>query len=527
MDGGFKNMVKIHLENSIRILFLVVLLFSLVGLPNTAVSAHATVFVSPGGSGTACTQASPCSLADGLGQVDLEGTLYARFGTYTGAGDQVVSLDQTINFYGGWDGSPAGPVFRNPGMYPSILDGENARRGITISGGASVAPVVDGWSIRNGNASGLITNCEVFVYTVAGCGGGIHVYQAEPEITHNIIHDNVAVDTSSNYGGGGGIYVLDSNGTLIGWNKIAFNNSNEEGPGWGGGIYIHESGGKTSILDNEIFNNEDTTHNSSDRSGAGIQVYSSTIQIHGNFIHDNNPNGNSNWSAGIGLQYVDNTCWIDENRILDNHGDNAITASYSTPVIQQNTIINPDAGTGVYIAGYYGVVAEKSLLYNNIIAGNGFYNLYITGFSGNVIAVEIKYNTLSHADYGIFIEGDANVSLDRSILSNHLIQGIYMVSDPENSITASNLLFYGNTSNFNPTVSVTNPLSGDPAYVDPVAGNFHIRWNSAARDAVSDTGTIVEDIDDEARPMGSGATPYDVGADEFWWHIFQPVIVTP
>ena len=59
-------------------------------------------------------------------------------------------------------------------------------------------------------------------------------------------------------------------------------------------------------------------------------------------------------------------------------------------------------------------------------------------------------------------------------------------------------------------------LWGDPSFVDPDGGNYHIRGDSAAFDQGVDAG-VVDDIDNEARPWtGSQAKAADLGADEFW-----------
>ena len=62
---------------------------------------------------------------------------------------------------------------------------------------------------------------------------------------------------------------------------------------------------------------------------------------------------------------------------------------------------------------------------------------------------------------------------------------------------------------------------GDPAFVDPDAGDYHIRFGSAAMDAGVPAG-VREDIDGEPRPYGIG---YDIGADEFPARvIFSPLV---
>ena len=59
-------------------------------------------------------------------------------------------------------------------------------------------------------------------------------------------------------------------------------------------------------------------------------------------------------------------------------------------------------------------------------------------------------------------------------------------------------------------VTGTINIWGDPDFVDPGAGNYHVGPGSAAIDRGVDAG-VVDDVDGEPRPQGSG---YDIGADE-------------
>jgi len=102
--------------------------------PEPARADPGVLFVKPDGSGTACTQSSPCDLQTALAQATDGDTIYIATGTYTGTGDAVVIVTKSITLYGGWDGSPTGDVVRDPENYPTTLDGERQRRVVYISG---------------------------------------------------------------------------------------------------------------------------------------------------------------------------------------------------------------------------------------------------------------------------------------------------------------------------------------------------------------------------------------------------------
>jgi len=71
-------------------------------------------------------------------------------------------------------------------------------------------------------------------------------------------------------------------------------------------------------------------------------------------------------------------------------------------------------------------------------------------------------------------------------------------------------------------VTGTVNLWGDPAFVDPDGGDYHLGPASAAIDAGVDAG-VTTDIDGDARPIGSG---YDIGADEApIWKCYLPLVL--
>ena len=174
-------------------------------------------------------------------------------------------------------------------------------RVITIEGGATFTPLVDGWTIQVEMppvSSGQVMYVRNWYWaTISGCGGGIYINGAQPTISNNLIYGNVAADaTAASEGAGGGIYLINSAGTFIVSNEIYNNDARINGEGNGGGIFINDSGGKTSVIRNLIYGNEGssvTTH-----SGGGTAVYVGSnidqVQIYDNEIFLNNPD---EWSV--------------------------------------------------------------------------------------------------------------------------------------------------------------------------------------------------------------------------------------
>ena len=85
-------------------------------------------FVTASGTGTACSQTSPCPLATALAGASDGDTIYLAGGTYTGTGTEVIAVTGNVTILGGWDGASSGAVVRDPGAYPTILDGQSSRR---------------------------------------------------------------------------------------------------------------------------------------------------------------------------------------------------------------------------------------------------------------------------------------------------------------------------------------------------------------------------------------------------------------
>jgi hypothetical protein len=88
-----------------------------------------------------------------------------------------------------------------------------------------------------------------------------------------------------------------------------------------------------------------------------------------------------------------------------------------------------------------------------------------------------------------------------------------------------NTLWHGNTTDLDGagTINHSSDHTGNPAFVDPNAGDYHITEHSAAKDAGVDAG-VTTDMEGQTRPYDSS---YEIGADEFHYtHIrYLPLIL--
>src|SRR5258706_11048336 len=150
-------------------------------------------FASPTGSGLSCLKANPCRLIIAVGQASTGDTIYVQGGTYTGLGPSVITVTHSITMFGGWDGDPAAArPNRNPALYPTIIDGQNSRRAVLITG--TIQPTLDGFIFTHGNATGQFNGCSAS--GAFGCGGGEFVYYPAAPPPHNTVADKPPVQVT-------------------------------------------------------------------------------------------------------------------------------------------------------------------------------------------------------------------------------------------------------------------------------------------------------------------------------------------
>lgn len=471
--------------------------------------------------------ANPCSLSQPCATVqhavDIAspgGHILVATGDYTGVHTQggmtqVVYIAKSVSVRGGYttDFNTWDPV-----AYPTTLDAEGAGRVVSIVG-PSITATIDSLVITGGDATGITLNCPNTGGASDGCGGGVFIDQAETLVIGNVISGNLAaVSAGSNSASGGGIFVRYGYGTVITANLIANNFASQGVRGMGGGIHLYYANG-VQVVSNRLIDNVSTTSSSTPGWGGGIAIGGSgaVATISGNWIEGNRTNGvSSGYGAGIYHWYGAST--FTGNVLTGNVGPEVVyLGAYEDGRFEANQLISNTTDIGIQLVNGSG---QTPVLVNNIVARSGEISLGARAYSGSPVAARLLHNTLSGegTGYGVYIAGEyVTLELTNNIVANHA-SGI-VNDDPVNSaVIVDHTLFWNNGDN---GIVGTNPVYGDPVFLDPVGGDYHVGPGSAAVDAALDIGELF-DVDGDSRPIGPAP---DIGADEARLRTYLPLIL--
>ena len=155
---------------------------------------------------------------------------------------------------------------------------------------------------------------------------------------------------------------------------------------------------------------------------------------------------------------------------------------------------------------------EVTIFAVNNIFDNCGYALHTEEFIMNGGIIHLVNNTFNDAFHVVDVMG-YDVSAINNIFNNI---SSHVINQNVSEVDAShNLLYLSETPGALPAGSW---ITGDPQFVDPDSGNFHIGASSSARDAgttpsIPGYGTLTVDYDGEVRPNEGGV---DIGADEYY-----------
>jgi predicted outer membrane repeat protein len=373
-----------------------------------------------------------------------------------------------------------------------------------------------------------------------GSGGGLNVDGALT-ITDSFFVSNTAGDN------GGGLSAAGTT-TLI---NVRMEN-NQSTTGGGGGII----GSAVTVNGGQFINNV-----SFQQGGA---IYALNVAVHGTEFVGNS--GTDPGRASGGAIFADQASIVDSRfehntATATGGGVCATSAEITNSTFMSNTALSGGAVqsnlfvklTGVYFAGNQAglgsiyssggaldlqqpggsaIISGSQFIANSavdrggaIFVWSGNNNLWITnslfannsaGTSGAVLysastgAITLLHNTITDVDHdhvsAVAINQSA-LNVANTIIANHAIA----ISNTGGAVYEDYNLFFNNITN---TVGITSgghSLIGDPKFVDPLNGNYHLQFGSAAIDHGVDA-DIYTDLDGNPRPKGVG---FDIGAYEY------------
>ncbi len=412
--------------------------------------------------------------------------------TTTGVVTQMVYVSNTVTIQGGY--TTTNWTTSDPTANATTLDAESQGRVLYITG--DISPTLEGLRLTGGDTGGgvyVISATATFVDNIvtANMGRGLYLDHSTATLSGNTVTANSGgglslvyspatlsgntVTSNTAYYAGGGLFLSYSPATLSG-NIIATNTG-----GSGGGLFL--------ILSPATLSWNTITSNTADSNGGGLHLNRSPATLNGNIV-----TSNTAYYAGGGLYLT-----YRSNATLSG---NTVTAN-----------IADDYGGGLVLS-----FGSSAIMVNNLVADNQANSLasglYIENSSLRLIHTTIARNRGGDGS-GVCVCFSASAAMTNTILISQTV-GITVTAGGQATLegTLWGSGAWANGANWGgdgTIVTGTVNVFGDPGFVDPATGDYHIGPNSAAIDAGVNTGVMM-DIDNQPRPY---QTP-DLGADEYW-----------
>jgi hypothetical protein len=429
-----------------------------------------------GGGGDGLTWATAFdTIQAALSQAASGEEIWIKNGTYLLAAQLAINAE--VSLRGGFAGDEKYPQQRAPETYATIIDGDAGVRGLFIAADAGI----DGLTIENCAISGstpqggaiyidaaapTFVDCQILNSTAGpsdALGGAVYVNQGAPRFQGCLFLGNRVSGASE--AKGGAVYLYRSDVRFISCEFID-NGSYGAFGDYGGAIYSESA---NTIIEGCRFSGNST----SGEGGYGGALYNanSAVEILASLFINNSAGG---LGGGGGAVYNSaSPAWIENCGFQENlaggrySGDGgAIHNSNSDASVVNCTLVRNAAST--YEGGY-------------TAHGAGIYNL-----SSNIVVTNS-------------ILWDNTATYDVDMVQNRF-------SQIEDGSAASATVSYCDIDQ--------NGFTGDHNIRRPplLAGDLHLRKGSPCIGQADSDAAPAVDLDNEARPLGSGA---DMGCDEF------------
>ncbi len=365
-----------------------------------------------------------------------------------------------------------------------------------------------------------------------GDGGGVALEGSEATLDGNTIISNTA--GAAGRGDGGGLWLFTSAVTVTD-NTVEGNIASTASRGFGGGLYLDNSGG--SLTGNRVLNNVAST--AAEGSGGGLYLRESNATLESNTVQGNIASiGDPGFGGGLYLSHSGAT--LQSNTVQGNvastddagnggglylHQCNLTTLDGNTIISNTTTFSGTASGRG---GGLHVQNTSPFTLTNNLVAGNHANTqgsgMCIAGHSEEPTSGHLLHTTIAHnhgSGEGAYVEGDTTIAFTNTIIAGHSQVGITATTGSTATLEAT--LWHANGMNVGGTGTIltgTVNVTGDPAFLNPSAWDYHLSPGSAAIDAGVNAGVTI-DRDGSPRPQGSG---YDIGAYEFRG-IYLPLVL--
>jgi hypothetical protein len=409
-----------------------------------------------------------------------------------------------------------------------IWDSPGARiTGNTFRGnlGGPMCGACRGGGLNLGRSQNVQVTGNDFRYNIAGImewvvgnsGGGL----ALDAIRDSQVLSNTFTANSASVGGavattGGGIHGIALSEVVFAGNTFTGNAASQVGTGRGGGAYFEPAvtapSEKLTFRDNRFVGNAASLSGSGIQmgGGGGMELFLTTDALILGNAFDGNRVGEAVAGFGGGLLLRSST------------GELGGAPAKIRTVVDGNlftgNVAEFEASSGGGLAG--SGVKEYTVI-NNIFAGNrspygGALSMHIGDSTDGPFTGAVINNTLyNNTEDGLFFYGgmEEPFVISNTVIVSHTL-GVSVGEDTK--IALAYTLWNDVAQRSDQEIADRQPITGPVNFVDPAAGNFRIRLDSAARDAGDPAGVPPapdHDADGVRRPFGRAV---DIGAYE--WH---------